>query len=64
MKDFIKTYHYIQEDNEHLSLRKLVGLKTDSIFSTTSSFSIATNIKYDSKKPGLDKKMLKLYYLP
>ena len=56
IKDFIKNNHYIPKGKEHLSLRKLAGLKTDSIFSTTSSFNIATNIKYDSSKPGIDKK--------
>ena len=56
IKDFIKNNHYIPKGKEHLFLRKLAGLKTDSIFSTTSSFNIATNIKYDSSKPGIDKK--------
>ena len=56
MKDFIKNNHYIPEDNESLSLRKLGGLKTDVIYSTTSSFNIASNIKYSPSQPGLDQK--------
>ena len=56
MRDFIKNNHYIPKDNEPLSLRKLAGLKESIIYLTTSSFNMATNIKYDSSKPGYDKK--------
>jgi effector-binding domain-containing protein len=64
MRDFIKNNHYIPKDNEPLSLRKLAGLKESSIYSTTSSFNIAKNIKYDSSKPGLDKKNVEAVLSP